>query len=338
MYVQNNVLRMEEDIVLEQSQTNKTKDLIKIKVLGIGGGGNNAVNQMINSHIDGAEYILINTERQVLDKANTNGCNILQIGKEVAQGLGAGANPEVGEKAALESRDIIEKVLEDTDLVFLTAGMGGGTGTGAIPVIAEIAKKRGILTIAVVTTPFTFEGKLRSVRAETGIEKLKSNVNSLIIISNNQLLENTENNVSIINAFKLTDDILRQAIESITDLICSVGTINVDFADIKTVLSYEGYSYMGIGESEGDNKIEQATLRALSNPLTINQIDGAKGVIFNIKGGEDIGLDDINRSAEIISQKVDVDANIIFGTEIDPELEKKVVVTIVATGIEKAKE
>lgn len=324
--------------MLERLQQKTTKDIIKIKVLGIGGGGNNAVNQMIKSKIDGAEYVLINTERQILDKANTNGCDILQIGKETAQGLGAGANPEVGEKAARESTAEIEKILEDTDLVFLTAGMGGGTGTGAIPVIAEIAKARGILTIGVVTTPFTFEGRLRAVRAEAGIEKLKPNVNSLIIISNNQLLENTEKNVSILDAFKLTDDILRQAIESVTDLIYSVGTINVDFADVKTVLSYEGFSYMGIGESEGDNKIEDATKNALSNPLTINQIDGAKGVIFNIKGGEDIGLDDINRSAEIISQKVDEDANVIFGTEIDPELEKKVVVTIVATGVEKAVE
>ncbi|MBR3325492.1 MAG: cell division protein FtsZ [Clostridia bacterium] len=319
--------------MLEQVQTNITKDLIKIKVLGIGGGGNNAVNQMIKSRISGAEYVLVNTERQILDKANTNGCEILQIGKETAKGLGAGANPEVGERAAIESRADIERILDGTDLVFLTAGMGGGTGTGAIPVIAEIAKKKGILTIGVATTPFTFEGKLRTVRAENGIEKLKNNVNSLIIISNNQLLENTDNNVSILNAFKLTDDILRQAIESITDLIHSVGTINVDFADIKTVLSYEGYSYMGIGEADGENKIEQATESALSNPLTINQIDGAKGVIFNIKGGEDIGLEDINRSAEIISEKIDEDANVIFGTEIDPNLNKKVVVTIVATGI-----
>lgn len=324
--------------MLERGQQKTTKDLIKIKVLGIGGGGNNAVNQMIKSKIDGAEYVLLNTERQILEKANTNGCDILQIGKETAQGLGAGANPEVGERAARESTADIEKILEDTDLVFLTAGMGGGTGTGAIPVIAEIAKERGILTIGVVTTPFTFEGRLRTVRAEAGIEKLKPNVNSLIIISNNQLLENTGKNVSILDAFKLTDDILRQAIESVTDLIFSVGTINVDFADVKTVLSYDGYSYMGIGEAEGENKIEDATKAALSNPLTINQIDGAKGVIFNIKGGEDIGLDDINRSAEIISQKVDEDANVIFGTEIDPELDKKVVVTIVATGVEEVAE
>ena len=324
--------------MLEQSQPNGTKDSIRIKVLGVGGGGNNAVNQMIKSQIKGAEFYLINTETGILDRANTNLCGTLQIGKEASQGLGAGANPEVGAKAAVESLNEIERILEDTDLLFLTAGMGGGTGTGATPVIAEAAKRKGILTVAVVTTPFTFEGKLRSVRAEAGIEKLKPNVNSLIIISNNQLLKNTENNVSILDAFKLTDDILRQAIESITDLIYSVGTINVDFADVKTILSYEGYSYMGIGEAEGENKIEYSTINALSNPLTPHRIDGAKGVIFNIKGSEDIGLEDINKSAEVISKKVDPDANIIFGTEIDPEIGDKVVVTIVATGLEEGKQ
>lgn len=325
--------------MLEQIQPKITKDLIRIKVLGIGGGGNNAVNQMIKSNIDGAEYILINTERQILDKANTNGCKTLQIGKEIAQGMGAGANPEVGEKAARESIDDIDKILDGTDLVFLTAGMGGGTGTGAIPVIAEEAKRRGILTVGVVTTPFTFEGKLRSVRAEMGIERLKPNVNALIIISNNELLASTTTNVSILNAFKLTDDVLRQAIESITDLINSVGTINVDFADVKTVLSYEGYSYMGIGESNGENKIEVATKKALANPLTETTIEGAKGVIFNIKGSEDISLDDINKSAEIISEKISPDANVIFGTVIEEDLGDNVVVTVVATGVnEKKKE
>lgn len=318
-----------------QIQQNPTKEMIKIKVLGIGGGGNNAVNQMVKTNTAGAEFFLINTERQVLKKANTNNCKILQIGKEVSQGLGAGANPEVGEKAARESIKELETILEGTDLLFLTAGMGGGTGTGATPVIAEIAKKMGILTIAVVTTPFTFEGKLRGKRAELGIEKLRPNVNSLIVISNNQLLKNTESNVTMLNAFKLTDDVLKQAINAITDLIQSVGAINVDFADIRTTLSYEGLAYMGIGEAEGDNKIEDATKNALDNPLTIHTIDGAQGVIFNIKGGEDIGLEDINKSAEIISNRVSPDANIIFGTVIDENLQNKVVVTIVATNVEE---
>lgn len=321
--------------MLEQTPPKRTKDLIRIKVLGIGGGGNNAVNQMINSNIEGAEYILLNTEKGILERANTNGCKTLQIGKEITQGLGAGANPEIGEKAAIESIEEIGKLLDNTDLVFLTAGMGGGTGTGAISVVAEEAKKKGVLTIAVVTTPFTFEGRLRGRRAEEGIEKLKPFVNALIVISNNKLLENTENNISITDAFKLTDDILRQSIESITELIQSIGTINIDFADFRTILSYEGFSYMGIGEAEGENRIVDATNKALSNPLTERKIDNAKGVIFNISGSEDIGLEEINRSAEIISEKISSDANMIFGTVIDEDLGDKVIVTVVATGVEE---
>ncbi len=319
--------------MIDQMQPIKTKDLIKIKVLGIGGGGNNAVNQMISSKLNDAEYVLVNTEKSVLDRANFNGCQTLQIGKEVTKGLGAGADPEIGERAARESIEEIDKILEDTDLLFVTAGMGGGTGTGAIPVIAEEARKKGIITIGIVTTPFMFEGKLRTVRANMGIEKLKPNVNSLIVISNDKLLENTSKNVSILDAFKMTDDILRQGIQSITDLINTVGTINVDFADVKTILSYEGYAYMGIGESDGENKIVEATNIALNNPLTQSTINDAKGVIFNIKGSEDIGLDEINRSAEIISEKINADANVIFGTVIDESLGDKVVVTIVATGV-----
>ena len=324
--------------MIDQMQPIKTKDLIKIKVLGIGGGGNNAVNQMINSKIEGAEYVLINTEKNVLERANANGCKTLQIGKEVTRGLGAGADPEVGERAAKESIEEIDKILEDTDLLFVTAGMGGGTGTGAIPVIAEQAKKRGILTIGIVTTPFMFEGKLRTVRANMGIERLKPNVNSLIVISNDKLLANTAKDVSILDAFKMTDDILRQGIQAVTDLINTVGTINIDFADVKTILSYEGFAYMGIGEADGDNKIVDATNDALDNPLTLNEIDDAKGVIFNIKGSEDIGLDEINRSAEIIAERVNPDANVIFGTVIDESLGDKVVVTIVATGAAERKE
>lgn len=324
--------------MIDYEQTKRTKDLIKIKVIGVGGGGNNAVNQMIVSDIDGVEYILVNTEKGILERANTNGCKTLQIGKETAQGLGAGANPEVGERAAKESIDDINKLLDGTDLLFLTAGMGGGTGTGAIPVIAEAAKKRGILTIGIVTKPFLFEGKLRSSRANIGIDKLKPNVNALIVISNDQLLKNTESNVSILNAFKMTDDILKQGIQSITDLINSVGTINVDFADVKTILGYNGFSYMGIGKASGENKIVEATMNALNNPLTENGIDGAKGVIFNIKGGEDISLEDINRSASLIGEKVSPDANVIFGTVIDESLENEVIVTVVATGVEKKEE
>ena len=321
--------------MIDHEPVKRTKDLIKIKVIGVGGGGNNAVNQMIVSDVDGVEYILVNTEKGILERANTNGCKTLQIGKEVAQGLGAGANPEVGEKAAKESIDDIDKILDGTDLLFVTAGMGGGTGTGAIPVIAEEAKKRGILTIGIVTKTFAFEGKNRSVRANLGIDKLKPNVNALIVISNDKLLKNTESNVSILNAFKMTDDILKQGIQSITDIINSVGTINVDFADVKTILGYTGFSYMGIGESSGENKIVEATLNALNNPLTETGIDGAKGVIFNIKGSEDISLEDINKSASLIGEKVSPDANVIFGTVIDEDLGDNVIVTVVATGVEE---
>ena len=321
--------------MIDYEPVKRTKDLIKIKVIGVGGGGNNAVNQMIVSDVDGVEYILVNTEKGILERANTNGCKTLQIGKEVAQGLGAGANPEVGEKAARESIDDIDKILDETDLLFVTAGMGGGTGTGAIPVIAEEAKKKGILTIGIVTTPFLFEGKLRKTRANLGIDKLKPNVNALIVISNDKLLKNTESNVSILNAFKMTDDILRQGIQSITDIINSVGTINVDFADVQTILSYQGFSYMGIGKSSGENKIVDATLDALNNPLTETGIEGAKGVIFNIKGGEDISLEDINKSASLIGEKVSPDANVIFGTVIDEDLGDEVIVTVVATGVEE---
>ena len=284
--------------MIDYEPVKRTKDLIKIKVIGVGGGGNNAVNQMIVSDVDGVEYILVNTEKGILERANTNGCKTLQIGKEVAQGLGAGANPEVGEKAAKESIDDIDKILSGTDLLFLTAGMGGGTGTGAIPVIAEEARKKGILTIGIVTKPFAFEGKLRSSRANLGIDRLKPNVNALIVISNDKLLQNTENNVSILNAFKMTDD-------------------------------------MGIGKSSGENKIVEATMNALNNPLTETGIDGAKGVIFNIKGSEDISLEDINKSAGLIGEKVSPDANVIFGTVIDEDLGDNVVVTVVATGVEE---
>ena len=324
--------------MIDYEPVKRTKDLIKIKVIGVGGGGNNAVNQMIVSDVDGVEYILVNTEKGILERANTNGCKTLQIGKEIAQGLGAGANPEVGEKAAKESIDDIDKILNGTDLLFLTAGMGGGTGTGAIPVIAEEARKKGILTIGIVTKPFSFEGKLRGARAKLGIEKLKPNVNALIVISNDKLLQNTESNVSILNAFKMTDDILKQGIQSITDIINSVGTINVDFADVRTILGYEGFSYMGIGEAKGENKIVEATLNALNNPLTESGIEGAKGVIFNIKGGEDISLEDINKSAGLIGDKVSPDANVIFGTVIDEDLGDNVIVTVVATGVEEKEE
>ena len=321
--------------MFEQEESKLTKDTIKIKVIGVGGGGNNAVGQMLTSPIEGIEYYIVNTEKGIIDRSKNLGINAIQIGPTVTSGLGAGANPEVGESSAKESLTEIDKILDGADLVFLTAGMGGGTGTGAIPIIAEEAKSRGIITVAIVTVPFLFEGRLRRTKAENGIEKLKPYVNSLIVISNDRLLKNSDQNISIIDAFKLTDDVLKQAVESISDLINSVGDINIDFADIQTILGYEGYAYMGIGSSSSECKIEDATLDALSNPLTEAKLTNAKGVIFNICGSEDIGLEDINRSAEIISSKVDSDANIIFGTVIDPSLGDKVIVTVIATGVDK---
>jgi len=321
--------------LFEQEESKLTKDTIKIKVIGVGGGGNNAVGQMLTSPIEGIEYYIVNTEKGIIDRSKNLGINAIQIGPTVTSGLGAGANPEIGESAAKESLSEIDKILDGADLVFLTAGMGGGTGTGAIPIIAEEAKSRGIITVAIVTVPFLFEGRLRRTKAENGIEKLKPYVNSLIVISNDRLLKNSNQNISIIDAFKLTDDVLKQAVESISDLINSVGDINIDFADIQTILGYEGYAYMGIGSSSSECKIEDATLDALSNPLTEAKLTNAKGVIFNICGSEDIGLEDINRSAEIISSKVDSDANIIFGTVIDPSLGDKVIVTVIATGVDK---
>ena len=321
--------------MFEQEESKLTKDTIKIKVIGVGGGGNNAVGQMLTSPIEGIEYYIVNTEKGIIDRSKNLGINAIQIGPTVTSGLGAGANPEIGESAAKESLSEIDKILDGADLVFLTAGMGGGTGTGAIPIIAEEAKSRGIITVAIVTVPFLFEGRLRKTKAENGIEKLKPFVNSLIVISNDRLLKNSAQDISILDAFKLTDDVLKQAVESISDLINSVGDINIDFADIQTILGYEGYAYMGIGSSSSECKIEDATLDALSNPLTEAKLTNAKGVIFNICGSEDIGLEDINRSAEIISSKVDSDANIIFGTVIDPSLGDKVIVTVIATGVDK---
>ena len=321
--------------MFEQEESKLTKDTIKIKVIGVGGGGNNAVGQMLTSPIEGIEYYIVNTEKGIIDRSKNLGINAIQIGPTVTSGLGAGANPEIGESAAKESLSEIDKILDGADLVFLTAGMGGGTGTGAIPVIAEEAKSRGIITVAIVTVPFLFEGRLRKTKAENGIEKLKPFVNSLIVISNDRLLKNSAQDISILDAFKLTDDVLKQAVESISDLINSVGDINIDFADIQTILGYEGYAYMGIGSSSSECKIEDATLDSLSNPLTEAKLTNAKGVIFNICGSEDIGLEDINRSAEIISSKVDSDANIIFGTVIDPSLGDKVIVTVIATGVDK---
>lgn len=308
------------------------EDSVKIKVIGVGGGGNNAALHIINERVKNIETFLINTEMGVLSRTNCK--NILQIGKETTNGLGAGANEIVGENAARESKEDIEKILQNTDMLFITAGMGGGTGTGAAPVVAEIAKEMGILTVGVVTKPFMFEGKLRERRAEQGIERLKENVNALIVILNDNLLSVANKNTPLKEAFLLADDVVKQGIQSITDLITTVGEINLDFADIKTIFGYKGKAYMGIGRAGGEARVEEAIKQAIENPLTENKIDNAKGVIFNVTGGEDLSLTEIDSAIKLINDKVDSEANIIFGTVIDKSLDDEVVVTVIATGVE----
>ena len=305
--------------------------MLKIKVIGVGGAGNNAVTRMIEDGVKNVSFYLINTETATLKRSRSS--NVLQIGVQTTRGLGAGANELVGERAAIENKEDIKQILEGADLVFITAGMGGGTGTGAAPVVAEIAKEMGILTIGMVTKPFMFEGKTRGLRAERGTEKLKKNVDDLIVVLNDNLLKVTDDKISLNNAFSLADNILEQGITSITDLLTSIGEVNIDFADIKTTMSYTGNAYMGIGRARGYKKIEEAVKRAIENPLTESKIDGAKGVIFNVRGNESLSLIEINSAVSIINERVNDDANIIFGTVIDNSMGDEVQVTVIATGV-----
>ena len=250
----------------------------KIKVIGVGGAGNNAVNRMIEDHVKGVTFYMLNTETGTLKRAKTS--NTLQIGIQTTRGLGAGANEKVGERAAIENKEEIKQILQGADLVFITAGMGGGTGTGAAPIVAEVAKEMGILTIGIVTKPFLFEGKARKLRADKGTERLKDNVDDLIVVLNDNLLKTTDSKITLDQAFSIADNVLEQGITSITDLLTSIGEVNVDFADIKTTVSYKGHAYMGIGRASGEKKVEEAVKQAIDNPLTQSKIDGAKGVIF----------------------------------------------------------
>ncbi len=307
----------------------ETENNLRIKVIGVGGGGNNAVTNIIKDKVKNVETFLINTETKILQRAETK--NVLQIGKETTNGLGAGANDLVGEKAALESENEIRELLENTDMLFLTAGMGGGTGTGALPVVARIAKEMEILTVAIVTKPLTFEGRGRISRAERGIEKLKDNVNALIVICNDKL----DPKATMQESFKVADNVLKQGIQSVTDIITSVGEINLDFADIKTVLDYKGKGYMGIGKGKGENAVVEATKKAIDNPLTEYQIDNAKGIIFNVTGGEQaLKLNEVNTAIGLVNNRVDTNADVIFGTVVDDNMEDEVVVTVIATGVE----
>ena len=307
----------------------------KIKVIGVGGAGNNAVNRMIEDHVKGVTFYMLNTETGTLKRAKTS--NTLQIGIQTTRGLGAGANEKVGERAAIENKEEIKQILQGADLVFITAGMGGGTGTGAAPIVAEVAKEMGILTIGIVTKPFLFEGKARKLRADKGTERLKDNVDDLIVVLNDNLLKTTDSKVTLDQAFSIADNVLEQGITSITDLLTSIGEVNVDFADIKTTVSYKGHAYMGIGRASGEKKVEEAVKQAIDNPLTQSKIDGAKGVIFNVKGDESLSLIEINSAIGLINDKISEEANVIFGTVIDNNMNGEVAVTVIATGVESAK-
>ncbi len=305
-------------------------DFANIKVIGVGGGGNNAVNRMVDNQIKGVQFIAVNTENQVLELSKAD--ITIQIGEKVTRGLGAGANPQVGEEAAQESREEIIKALEGADMVFVTAGMGGGTGTGAAPIVAECAKEVGALTVGVVTKPFAFEGKRRRAAAEKGIEFLTQKVDTIIVIPNDKLLQVVDKKCTITDAFSKADDVLRQGIKGISDLIQIPGLINLDFADVKTIMTEQGEALMGIGVGEGENRAADAAKMAINSPLLETSIDGAKGILLNISGSSDLSIFEVNEAAEIISDAADPDANIIFGSVIDESLGDSVQVTVVATG------
>ena len=304
-----------------------------IKVIGVGGAGNNAVNRMIDAGIRGVEFIAVNTDSQILkvSKAATK----IQIGEKITRGLGAGANPDIGAQAAEETKGEISEALRGADMVFVTAGMGGGTGTGAAPVVAAAAKEMGILTIGVVTKPFTFEGKKRLSQAERGIESLKGKVDTLVVIPNDKLLQIIDRKTSILEAFKMADDVLRQGVQGISDLIAVPGLINLDFADVKTIMLNTGMAHMGIGRASGENRAEDAAKQAIESPLLETSIEGARGVIINITGSSNLGLHEVNTAAELIQRSVDSEANIIFGSVVNEEMGDDISITVIATGFEQ---
>ena len=315
---------IEFDIMMEQ--------YAQIKVIGVGGGGSNAVNRMIAAGLRGVKFLSVNTDVQALYTANSE--YKLQIGEKLTKGLGAGANPEIGCNAAEESREEIKKALGGADMVFVTAGMGGGTGTGAAPVIASTARELGALTVGVVTKPFSFEGRRRLAAAEKGIAALKENVDTLIVIPNDRLLQVIDKRTPILEAFRIADDVLRQGVQGISDLIAVPGLINLDFADVKTIMQETGEALMGIGEGSGDNRTVEAAKAAIASPLLETSIDGARGVLLNITGGANLGLFEVNEAADIVAEAADPDANIIFGAVIDEALHDEVRITVIATGFD----
>ncbi len=309
---------------------NQVKPVVKIKVVGVGGGGNNAVNRMVNAGVSGVEFIAVNTDKQALQVSKAD--YRIQIGSKLTKGWGAGADPEVGLKAAEENLDELRQTLNDADLVFVTAGMGGGTGTGAAPLIASLAKEKDILTIAVVTKPFNFEGRKRMENAEKGVEALRKVVDSLVIIPNEKLFKLVPKGTSIVDTFRYADDVLRQGVQGISNIIVDNSLINLDFADINTIMKNRGLAHMGIGRAKGDRKIFDALSQAVSSPLLETTIEGATGIIFNVKGGVQLPIDQVHEAADLMREIVDPDCNIIFGTSVDESLEDAVEITVIATG------
>lgn len=304
-----------------------------IKVVGVGGAGNNGVNRMVDNGLKSVEFISVNTDRQQLNVSKAD--KKIQIGEKLTRGLGAGANPEVGKCSAEESKSEIAEAIKGADMVFVTAGMGGGTGTGAAPIVAEVSKEMGILTVGVVTKPFPFEGKRRMMQAEAGIEELRQNVDTLIIIPNEKLLQVVEKQTSIMDAFKMSDDVLRQGVQGISDLITIPGLVNLDFADVKTIMLDAGVAHIGIGRASGEHRAQEAARQAIHSPLLETSIEGAGGVLLNVTGGKDLCLLEISEAADLVQKSVDPDANIIFGAVIDEKLENEIVITVIATGFTK---
>jgi cell division protein FtsZ len=308
--------------------------LAVIKVVGAGGGGSNAVNRMVEAGLRGCEFVAVNTDAQALLMVEAD--QKIHIGAGATRGLGAGANPEKGYEAAMETRDELKEALKGADMVFVTAGEGGGTGTGAAPVIAEIAQELNALTVGVVTRPFGFEGRKRAEQAQAGIGKLRDHVDTLIIIPNDRLLQVVEKQTSVVDAFRMADEVLRQGVQGITDLITIPGLVNLDFADVRTIMNDAGSALMGIGEAEGENRAAEAARAAVSSPLLEASVAGATGVLLNITGGPDIGLFEVNEAAEVVTGASDLNANVIFGAVIDEAMGGKVRVTVIATGFDKA--
>ena len=303
-----------------------------IKVVGVGGGGGNAVNRMVSAGVQHVELVCMNTDRQALSRSQAK--TRVQIGEKNTQGRGAGSKPEVGAKAAEESRELIAATLKGADMVFVTAGMGGGTGTGAAPIVAEIAKDMGALTVGIVTKPFAFEGKRRMEQAEKGISELRKHVDSLVVIPNERLKLVSEQRITLANAFSVADDVLRQGVQSISDLIQIPGIVNLDFEDVKSIMQDAGYAHMGVGRAAGKDKAEQAAIAAISSPLLETAIAGAKGVIINIKSSPDIALDEIDTASQLITERASEDANIIWGAAFDDSMEDEMMVTVIATGFD----